>query len=176
MSVADELKKLEDLRWNGTLTEAEFARAKAAVLTQLAPPAPAADVPAVVLGEHLAEVRYQNELERIDREWAQEREKYMITAKNGRRFIPTVGESLGGAVAVGVFGVIWTVIAFSITSASPNFGPPPAVRLLFPLFGVVAVVFGIWTGIDAANKAEEYTRAHAAYQKRRAAVKSENCR
>ena len=32
MSLAEEIKKLEDLRWNGTLTDEEFAAAKARLL------------------------------------------------------------------------------------------------------------------------------------------------
>src|SRR5438874_4942540 len=39
MSIADELRKLQELRDAGSLTEAEFAQAKAALLTG-APPAP----------------------------------------------------------------------------------------------------------------------------------------
>lgn len=178
MSIADELKKLEDLRRNGTLTETEFAQAKATVLAQ---PAPTAAEPAgAKLDEHLAQVRYQNELERIDREWAMEREKYMITGKNGQRHVPTVGDGLGAAVIIGVFGVFWTILAFTVTNGGPDFGPdfgpPPVIRIFFPLFGVAFTAFGIWSGITAAQKAEAYTRAHAAYQRRRAAVKPDDFR
>ena len=101
MSLADELKKLEELRWNGTLTDEEFAQAKAVLLAALEEELEAPDAHAnPKLAEHLAEVRYQNELTRIDREWEIEKEQYMITAKGGHRYIPTRGEGLVGAILV----------------------------------------------------------------------------
>ncbi|HEY1190083.1 MAG TPA: SHOCT domain-containing protein [Gemmata sp.] len=178
MGLADELQKLEDLRRNGTLTEAEFAQAKAAVLTRTAAaPAPASAAPgAEKLGEHLAAVRYQNELERIDREWAMERERYMITGKHGRRYIPTVNGGIIAAVVIGAFGAVWTATSFAVTSGAPDFGGFGVARVLFPLFGVVFTVFGIGYGVQAANKATAYTQAHAAYQRRRSAVRPESYR
>src|SRR5687768_11739867 len=102
MSIADELSKLEDLRRRGVLNESEFEKAKAAVLAGGA--APAGDAPVVEhLSAQLAEVRYQNELARLDREWEIDREQYMITTKYGRRHVPTPGGSIAGAVIIGVF-------------------------------------------------------------------------
>ncbi len=174
MSLADDLTKLEELRRTGALTEAEFAQAKAAVLAGGG--APARDAVADTMAAQLAEVRYQNELERIDREWAIEREKYMVIGKHGRRHIPTVGGSIGAAVAIGVFGVFWTIMAFSITSVAPDVGPFALAKTFFPLFGVAFVVFGVWSGIHAAKKAEAYNRAFAAYQRRRIAAKPDRFR
>lgn len=176
MSIADELKKLEDLRWNGTLTDAEFAQAKAALLAQLAPPAAEPEAPAGPLAEHLAAVRYEQELERVDREWEMEREAYLVTGKDGARHIPKVGDGLVAAVAIGVFGAFWTVMAFSITSGAPDVMPFSLTKVFFPLFGVAFTAFGLWSGIQTAQKAEAYTKAHAAYQRRRAAVKPESFR
>src|SRR4051794_21535805 len=174
MSLADDLTKLEELRRTGALTDAEFAQAKAQLLAGGA--APAGDAVAEKLGEQLAETRYQNELERIDREWQIEREKYMVPDRFGRRHVPTVGGGLTGAVVIGVFGVFWTIMAFSITSGAPDEGPFGLVKVFFPLFGVVFTVFGVYMGIQAAGKAEAYNRAFAAYQARRAGVKREDFR
>ena len=174
VSLADELKKLEGLRWNGTLTDAEFERAKAALFAQL----PSNEQPTAEevgkLESELAELRAEKELERIDREWEAEREQFMITSKHGTKHIPTVGQGIGAAVTVGVFGVIWTVIALGIMSPDPdfpNFGPPPIIRIMVPLVGIAFTGFGVISGIGAMNKAKEYEKAHAAYQARRAAVK-----
>ncbi|MDY3552416.1 SHOCT domain-containing protein [Gemmata sp. JC717] len=175
MSIADELKKLEGLRWNGTLTESEFAQAKAAILAQLTP-VPESGAADEKLGEHLAAVRYQNELERIDREWEQEREQYMTTGKDGSRHVPTAGDGLVTASFTGVFGALWTILAFSIMDFESNFGPPLVIRIVFPLFGAVFAAFGIWAGIQTAQKAEAYTQAHAAYQRRRAALNPDSFR
>lgn len=170
MSLADDLTKLEELRRSGALTESEFAAAKGRLLA--ADPAPAAksDAVADALSEQLAETRYQNELDRIDREWQIERERYMISGKHGRH-LPTAGEGLATAVIGGGFGAIWTVTTFSMTSGSPDFGPFAVANVVMPLFGVVFTAGAIGLGIYATNKAQAYNQALAAYQKRRAAVK-----
>jgi hypothetical protein len=173
-SLADELKKLEGLRWNGTLTDAEFERAKAALFAQLpSTEQPTADDVSKLEAE-LAELRAEKELERIDREWEAEREQFMVSDKNGVKSVPTVGSGIGAAVTVGVFGVVWTIIALSIMSPDPkfpNFGPPPIIRVVFPLFGIAFTVFGVISGIGAMNKAKAYSEALAKYQARRATVK-----
>ena len=171
MSLADDLTKLEELRRTGALSEKEFAQAKAKLL---AGDTPAGDAVAEKLGEQLAEVRYQNELERIDREWAIEREKYMVPDRYGRRYVPTTGASLAGGIGIGVFGVFWTIIAFSITGSAPDEMPFSLVKVFFPLFGIGFTIFGVYMGFHAYGKAEAYTKAFADYQARRAAVKRES--
>lgn len=167
MSLADELAKLEDLRRSGALTDAEFTQAKAKLL---AGGAPATDAVADRLADQLAETRYQNELERVDREWQIEREKYMVADKYGRRHIPTTGTGKLTAVGGGIFGAFWTIMAFSITSGAPDAGPFSIAKIFFPLFGVAFTIGAIAYGIHLTGKAEAYNRAFAAYQARRAAV------
>ena len=178
MSLADDLVKLEELRRTGALTDREFDQAKAALLAGGG--RPAADPVAANLGAQLAEVRYQNELARIDREWEVEKEQYMVADRYGRRHVPTTGVGYGSAVVGGLFGVLWTVMAVSITGghpdAPPGFGPPPIVRIVFPLFGVLFTVGAVCYGLHCVRKAEAYNRALAAYQARRAAVRPEDFR
>jgi len=45
---------------------------------------------------------------------------------------------MGGIIGV-VFGIFWTIIAFTITHDVPF----PLVKIFFPLFGVLFVIFGI---------------------------------
>ena len=184
MSLADELAKLEELRRGGALSEAEFAAAKKKLLGE---PAAASAEPA--LGEHLAaqleEVKFQNELAQLDREWELEREKYMVTGRYGQRHIPTTSESaIGGTLVVG-FGVIWTlgavVMAVAVFGffnfASDHFSDHPAAGpasaafsifpCLFPCFGVLFIAAGIVMSKRAYAKAQQYERAHEAYQRRR---------
>ena len=178
MSFAEELQKLEGLRWNGTLTDAEFAQAKAALLAKLShPPALPPDATAAAkLGEQLAEVRYQNELERIDREWEAEKERYTVPGQNGRREIPTAGGGIAGGVIIGVFGTFWTLMALAITGGAPSQGPFALAKVFFPLFGVAFTVGGIWLGVHTYKKAALYNQAFEAYQKRRAAVNPDDFR
>ncbi len=178
MSLAEELQKLEGLRWNGTLTDAEFAQAKAALLAKLAQPPelPPNAAAAGKLGEQLAEVRYQNELERIDREWEMEKEQYTVAGQNGRREVPTAGAGIAAGVVIGVFGAFWTAMAVAITSGAPNVGPFALAKVFFPLFGVVFTAGGIWMGVHVYRKADAYNKAYAAYQQRRAAVNPDDFR
>lgn len=166
MSLADDLIKLEDLRRSGSLTESEFAQAKGALLDR-SPPEPAPPR-ADHLADHLAEVRHQNELAQIDREWQIEREQYMITDRYGRRHVPTAGFGIAGAVVGGLFGVFWTIMAFAITGGAPDVGPFPIAKIFFPLFGVVFTIAAIGYGLYAASKAQQYQAAFRAYQERRA--------
>ena len=172
MSIADELQKLEELRQRGALTNEEFAQAKAKLLASTSETSKP-DV-SEHLSEQLAEVRYQNELARLDREWEIERQKYLITDRYGRQHIPTTGMGIGIAVVGGGFGVFWTIMAIAITGSGPSDGPFGVARVIFPLFGVVFVVGAIGYGIYAYSRAQEHDLALAAYQARRRAVRAEN--
>lgn len=175
MSLADELKKLDDLRRDGTLTDAEFAKAKAALLA--APPG-GGDGGAVAehLSDQLAEVRYQNELAQIDREWEIERRQYLVTTNYGRQQVPSRAMGIGMAVVGGVFGIFWTIMAVTITGSAPDHGPFQVTKVVFPLFGIVFICAAIGYGIYCVNRAEAYNKAFARYQARRAAVKPEDYR
>lgn len=165
MGLADELQKLDDLRRRGTLSDAEFAQAKAALLGGGA--APAAEPIGQHLSEQLAEVRHQNELARIDREWEVERQQYLVADRYGRRHVPTTGMGLGSAVAGGVFGVFWTAMTYSITSGAPDFGGFAVAKVMFPLFGLVATVGAVGWGLFCYARAQKYDAAFRAYQTRR---------
>ncbi|AWM40410.1 hypothetical protein GobsT_10920 [Gemmata obscuriglobus] len=177
MSIADELKKLEGLRWNGTLTDTEFAHAKAAILAQLGPaPEPRPDPVAEAQARHRAATRYRDAIERIDREWEQERERHLVTAKDGRQYAPTTGEGFSAAIAVGVFGGFWTAMAFGITSQFPSNGPFVLAKVLFPLIGIGVAAYGIKKSVREIVKAQAFGRAYAAYQRRRAALNPDSFR
>jgi hypothetical protein len=172
MSLADDLVKLEELRRTGALTEEEFATAKGNLLAGESPTNDAAER----LGQQLAEVRYQNELARLDREWANEKEKYMLTGRYGLRYLPTAAMGWGTAVFGGAFGVFWVILAVAITSGMPDSGDFGVVRILFPVIGGLLPLGAVVFGIYIVRRAEAYNRALAAYQARRAAVKPEDFR
>jgi hypothetical protein len=102
-----------------------------------------------------------NELERIDREWEKERERYMITTKYGRRYVP----STGAAVVVGLIsvsmGLIWTMTSLALTH---DLG---ALAGVLPLFGMVFIIGGAAISIYQFRKAKRYKAAFRAYQRRR---------
>lgn len=171
MSIADELQKLDDLRRRGTLSDAEFAQAKARVLAGGG--APAAEPLGSHLAEQLAEVRQQNTLAEIDRAWEIERQDYMLRGKYGQRYVPTTGMAVGTAVVGGGFGVLWTIMTFAMTSDMPDFGAFSTVRVVFPLFGVLFVGAAVAWGFYGYQSALKYQAAYRAYRGRRAALDDE---
>lgn len=166
MSLADELAKLDDLRRAGALNEAEFAKAKRALLDR----APAASEPPLGdrLADQLAEVKHQNELSQIDRAREIERQQYLVRGRYGIAQVPTVGMGVGTALVGGVFGLFWTIMAVSITGAAPDFGPFSITKVVFPLFGVGFNVAAIGYGLYVYSRAQRYQQAFAEYQARRA--------
>ena len=108
-----------------------------------------------------------DEVEKLDRDWDAERQRYMITTKYGRRYVP----STGAAVVVGLFsvslGLIWMMTTLALAQ---NFG---ALGGVLPLFGLVYVVGGLAISFYQFRKAERYKRAYCAYQQRRSAAEDE---
>jgi len=155
MTIADELSRLQELRVQGALTDAEFAQAKAALLASYSRGRPAErDTPP---SASLDDIRFQNELARLDREWELEREKLMVTGRNGGRHIPSEGSNVFGGIVIGVFGLLWTMAVAYIDPTD-----------IFPLFGIVFVIFGISLCANGFKKAGEYRQAEQEYQERRA--------
>jgi Short C-terminal domain len=158
VNIADELQKLQNLHRSGALTDAEFAAAKAAVLAGET----AGGDQAPDMNAHLEEIKLQNEVARLDREWELERERYMVSGRYGRREVPTRGASaIGGFLIVG-FGILWT--AFAATMGAPIF---------FPLFGIIFILAGVGMSIYSYTKAGEYEQAYQAYRRRRARLLGE---
>ncbi len=177
MSLVDELKKLEDLHRFGTLTDEEFVKAKAMLLMtpQYANP-PAASAGNDYLSRQLAEVRYQNEIARIDREWDIDKEQYKVTTKYGRRHLPTPGSGWAMAAITGVFGTLWLIMAISMMNNAPAGGLFGEARLVLPAFGFLFIAVGVGMGMYYEKKAAAYSKAVAEYQARRAALKLEDFR
>ena len=123
------------------------------------------------LSNQIGELNAHNELATIDREWRLERENYKVSGKDGHRAIPSKGESVVGGVVITVFGCFWTAMAFGVTSAASvfgtSFGPPPIVRVGFPLFGILFVVGGIFKAAQTYSKATDYEAAEKRYRRRR---------
>ena len=160
MTISEELQKLDELRRNGTISYDEFEIAKRKVLEgpQEAP-----------RSDHLEEIIAQNELAQLDREWELERENYMVAGKYGHKHIPgRFSSAFGGFFIVG-FGIFWTAMAASMT----GFGGAGIVSI-FPLFGVLFVVFGAGMSIMAFVKAGQYEEAQERYQRRRRELQNKN--
>jgi hypothetical protein len=166
MSLVDELMKLEELRRSGALSDDEFTKAKAALLS--GPTAGPEQELGGQVAAQLAEVRHQNEVARIDREWEIEQQQYLVRGRYGNASVPTPAMGIGMAVIGGVFGLFWTIMAIAITGGAPDDGPFTVAKIFFPLFGVVFIVAAVGGGIYTASRAQKYQEAFAAYKARRA--------
>ena len=103
------------------------------------------------------QIRRENELERLDREWMIRREELMVTGKHGARHVPgRFGAVFGAAVAV-VFLIFW--IGMASSAGAPGF---------FVLFGVIGLLVVVGGAIHHFAKAGEYQQAQREYNRRRA--------
>lgn len=119
------------------------------------------------LAQQVSKLSRQTELETLERQWEAERESFMVTNNHGAKYLPDERSSMVGGVVTTVFGLFWTVMAFGITSSAPSFGPFGIVKIMFPAFGVLFIVFGIVVATRGSQKAKEYKIAQRAYLQRR---------
>ncbi len=153
MALSEEIQKLDELRRKGTLSPEEFEIAKRRVLE-----ASQYDTGA----DHLEEIKAQNELAQIDREWGMERENYMVTGKYGRKYIPDKVSS----VFEGIFAVGFGIFLMSMTTSMTGFGGA-GVFSAFPLLGILFILFCVGASFWSFVQAELYEEAQERYQRRR---------
>lgn len=153
MSISDEIERLDELHRKGVLSRDEFEQAKRKVIEGST---------SATESEQLQEIKFQNEIAQLDREWELEREKYMVTGKHGHRHIPSRSLSLLGGIFVVGFGIFWMVMASSITGPFQG-----GIAAIFPLFGVLFILAGLGMSIYSFFKAGDYEEAEDRYQRRR---------
>src|SRR5262245_8985407 len=99
MSVADELRKLQELHGSGALSDEEFARAKQAVLER----AEGGEEAGRGVQQQLDYLKQQNELMQLDQDWDRERQQFLVADKHGHQQLPTkTGSVVGGLVLTAV--------------------------------------------------------------------------
>lgn len=111
------------------------------------------------IADQIAELQRQNELERIDREWEKERERYLLHHKNGTKSEPSASLGIIAGVLVAVFAVMWLGFAMSL-------GAPDG----FTCFGVMFLIGAVFIAATSVVKARSYQEAHQRYLKRRNAA------
>src|SRR5262249_61692412 len=157
MGIAEELQRLHELHQRGALTDEEFAQAKAALLA-----GPPADVQ-----DQLKDIARHQEIERIDREWQQARDRYMVTETRGGawvqgrhvggypvRTVPTKAGSVLSGVFVVVAGVVWMAFATGVGASA------------FALFGLVFIAIGVGMSLHPPSPAGPYERARPGHPPR----------
>lgn len=113
------------------------------------------------MADNLDIIRIQNDIAMLDREWAAERETYLIAGKDGAKHEPGTGSLIGGIIAACI-GLAWTV-------AASSFGVPSFV----PLFGLLLTGFAIYGTFSGSEKAAKLKARRAEYESRRAVLLGE---
>ncbi len=141
------------------------------------------DQKTTAMADDLHALRRDAEIERLDREWKQKRDSYLIRGKNGNVSTPTVSGGIIGAIVMGAFGIFWTIMAYNITAPheQPDFPNMPGfpvihqeqpesfqyVHIFFPLFGMVFVIAAIALGIKTASDGTKLEQEQRRYERRR---------
>lgn len=102
---------------------------------------------------NLRVIELQNDLERLDREWAVRRESFMQTSKNGHRYVPSTAGSMIGGIIFGIIGVVMIGAGASTRGTG-----------LLALMGMLVVGLGIWSAVSGTTKAGNYQREEADYE------------
>lgn len=111
-------------------------------------------------------IKLQQELDRLDREWSGTQQQYKIKGKDGHYSVPNKQDARK-VVSIGVVaGIIWTVIAFSITNMGPGRGFG-GFGSIFPLFGLVFAGIAAFSYKNISKKAEIYEQARDEYLRQR---------
>jgi hypothetical protein len=108
------------------------------------------------IAEDVSEIRRQNEVERLDREWQMRRDTLLVRDKNGNVSEPSGAGSMIGAGFAAIFGIIWTIVATS--AGAPWF---------FALFGIGFVIAAVVGGFASIGKAATYRDEYQSYLRKR---------
>jgi DNA-directed RNA polymerase subunit RPC12/RpoP len=107
-------------------------------------------------------IKLQNRLEQLDREWAVEKERYLLKGTHGETMVPTRGVLVIVSVIGGVFGLFWMILTLAM-------GAP----LFFPFFGLIVVAGVIAVCIKAMSSARIYERRKRDYDIKRGKILEE---
>jgi len=157
MNLTDELQQLADLHAGGSLSASEFAAAKARLLSRT-PGGYSTSPGGVAVGSsYQLQLLHQDALiAQLDREWALERDQYMVGSNRGHgRSLPNEGVMIAAGIFITIFGAIWTLVMLIV------FFP-------FGLFGIGFTGLAIWQTVVICKQARAYPIALARYEARRA--------
>jgi hypothetical protein len=164
MNLTDELRHLEQLHWNGTLTDTEFTQAKALLLTPTRRALPVAAVLEVTVPDEAI----QRSLEQLDRAWLLEAEQFLIGNQAGPRVIPSHPYGTRAIKVGGGLGATMLVLGLFLVNAFYGKGFIAVVGLALVVAGALFAALLLNIGIKHRNGAKRYDAAYRKYQQRRA--------
>ncbi len=108
------------------------------------------------LADNLKVIELQNDLERLDREWDNQREGLLVRGENGHVSEPSsVGSIIVGIIAI-LFGILW--MGFTSSLNAPAF---------FPFFGLIFIAAAVFGMINGTSKANAYQNGLREYEFKR---------
>ncbi len=127
------------------------------------------------LKKEVRHLRVQNELERLDREWGMERERFRVRTRDGRSYIP--GEQSGAAHAAKILALIvflgfFLAIGSTIARGASMSGAPSGFAMGPILIMVSAVLVVVSSIISSSSKRAGYRSARQRYRTRRGGIVS----
>lgn len=119
------------------------------------------------IAEGVSQIAAHHRIEALDREWEETRQGFVTRDKEGHERDP--GDSVVVPVVMGIvttgFGIFWMGLGFTITADAPF-----AVAKIFPFFGLIPIVVGLWMVFTGPAKVRAFQQARADYQRRRQAL------
>lgn len=131
------------------------------------------------VADNTDQLKLEQEIARLDRDWMLSREQYMVRGKNGQLNVPTRASAAVAGVIIVVFGVFWTMMATGIAGAvgfSLHLVGGGAFGLIagfVPCFGILFITLGIVTAVTGYREAGAFEHGQAEYQARRNALLAE---
>ncbi len=114
------------------------------------------------IAENLDVIRIQNEIEKLDREFAMERERHLVSGKDGTKQEPSsISAIIGGVLAI-VFAIFWM-------GGASSAGAPP----FFSAFGIIFIVAALVMIITSVAKSSSLDNARSRYESQRALLEAE---
>ncbi len=114
------------------------------------------------LEQDVARLKANDALERLDAEWQEEMQQYLVRSRRGEANIPTKGGAVFAVVAAGIFFLFWMRFAIRIAGRAP--GGASAAMLII---GAMIVLGILGKGVSTFKKAGLYERRRAEYERRR---------
>lgn len=109
----------------------------------------------------------ENDLLRLDQEWDQTKQRYLIHPDKGRPYLPDEKSGTAGAIFGVIFGIVFFLVFINVASQIGG----SAFLFGLPVIGIV--LFSILNGNA---KRDEYRKAKEHYQQRRSRITAEIAR
>jgi hypothetical protein len=109
------------------------------------------------IADDVETLKLESRLDRLDRQWMLERERYMVQDKHGHRRFP----SKTGSVIIGVFVIGFAI--FWIAMTMQHGGP-------LVIFGFLFIVLAIFVLVTNLRKADQYERRRRRYERQRSRI------